>query len=159
MVTTFSPPLRHVEVISNFTVKLSESEHHSLRKRDTYSTRKPLQANRWEREGNILKNSIWLRNDITCCPNSYFNLCYNSHQIKMHVLFTYSNNTTLMYLLHIIVNDYIICCVSVMSYQTEAITSQPQMTVISYTVSHWSSDVCDCCEDCGICECICVREG
>ncbi|XP_052434303.1 cornifelin homolog [Carassius gibelio] len=40
-----------------------------------------------------------------------------------------------------------------MSYQTEAVSSQPQMTVTSYTVSHWSSDVCDCCDDCGICLC------
>ncbi|KTF82716.1 hypothetical protein cypCar_00038611, partial [Cyprinus carpio] len=37
-----------------------------------------------------------------------------------------------------------------MSYQTEAMTTQPQMTVTSYTVSHWSSDVCDCCDDCRI---------
>uniref|UniRef100_A0A671T0G1 PLAC8 protein n=1 Tax=Sinocyclocheilus anshuiensis TaxID=1608454 RepID=A0A671T0G1_9TELE len=41
----------------------------------------------------------------------------------------------------------------VMPYQTEVMTSQPQMTVTSYTVSHWSSDVCDCCDDCGICLC------
>ncbi|XP_056619426.1 cornifelin homolog [Triplophysa dalaica] len=44
-----------------------------------------------------------------------------------------------------------------MSYQTEIITSQPQVTVTSFTVSSgstdWSSGVCDCCDDCGICLC------
>uniref|UniRef100_A0A8C4T184 Cornifelin n=2 Tax=Erpetoichthys calabaricus TaxID=27687 RepID=A0A8C4T184_ERPCA len=37
------------------------------------------------------------------------------------------------------------------------ITNQPQVTVTSYTISStttdWSSDVCDCCQDCGICLC------
>ncbi|KAL2084228.1 hypothetical protein ACEWY4_019746 [Coilia grayii] len=44
-----------------------------------------------------------------------------------------------------------------MAYQTEVISSQPQVTVTSYTMSsgssQWSSDLCDCCEDCGICLC------
>ncbi|KAG9337721.1 hypothetical protein JZ751_028218 [Albula glossodonta] len=45
-----------------------------------------------------------------------------------------------------------------MAYQTEVISSQPQVTVTSYTLSsgsssEWSSNVCDCCEDCGICLC------
>ncbi|XP_069041349.1 cornifelin homolog isoform X2 [Lepisosteus oculatus] len=44
-----------------------------------------------------------------------------------------------------------------MAYQTEVINSQPQVTVTSYTVSRttsdWSSNICDCCGDCGICLC------
>ncbi|XP_064155100.1 cornifelin homolog [Anguilla rostrata] len=44
-----------------------------------------------------------------------------------------------------------------MAYQTEVISAQPQMTVTSYTLSSsptdWSSNVCDCCDDCGICLC------
>ncbi|KAG5270943.1 hypothetical protein AALO_G00174090 [Alosa alosa] len=44
-----------------------------------------------------------------------------------------------------------------MSYQTEVISSQPQVTVTSYKIttgsSSWNSNVCDCCEDCGICLC------
>uniref|UniRef100_W5MAL1 Uncharacterized protein n=1 Tax=Lepisosteus oculatus TaxID=7918 RepID=W5MAL1_LEPOC len=46
-----------------------------------------------------------------------------------------------------------------MAYQTEVINSQPQVTVTSYTVSRttsdWSSNICDCCGDCGICESDC----
>ncbi|XP_062393740.1 cornifelin homolog [Sardina pilchardus] len=44
-----------------------------------------------------------------------------------------------------------------MSYQTEVISSQPQMTVTSYKIttgsSTWNTDVCDCFDDCGICLC------
>ncbi|KAJ8354741.1 hypothetical protein SKAU_G00223080 [Synaphobranchus kaupii] len=44
-----------------------------------------------------------------------------------------------------------------MAYQTEVISSQPQVTVTNYTLSSsstdWSSNICDCFEDCGICLC------
>uniref|UniRef100_A0AAZ3R4I2 Uncharacterized protein n=1 Tax=Oncorhynchus tshawytscha TaxID=74940 RepID=A0AAZ3R4I2_ONCTS len=46
-----------------------------------------------------------------------------------------------------------------MAYQSEmVISSQPQVTINNYTVtssgsSDWSSNVCDCCDDCGICLC------
>ncbi|KAJ8289831.1 hypothetical protein GJAV_G00005830 [Gymnothorax javanicus] len=44
-----------------------------------------------------------------------------------------------------------------MAYQSEIISSQPQVTVTNYTLSSsstdWSSGICDCCEDCGICLC------
>ncbi|KAI4898477.1 hypothetical protein NFI96_030212, partial [Prochilodus magdalenae] len=44
-----------------------------------------------------------------------------------------------------------------MSYQTEVISTQPQVTITNYTVtstsSDWTSDLCDCCGDCGICLC------
>ncbi|KAJ0000034.1 hypothetical protein NQD34_011876 [Periophthalmus magnuspinnatus] len=47
-----------------------------------------------------------------------------------------------------------------MSYQPNVISSQPQVTVTQYTVSSgssdWNSNVCDCCEDCGICMCLCA---
>lgn len=46
---------------------------------------------------------------------------------------------------------------SAMEYQANVISSQPQITVKEYTVStgltDWSTNVCDCCEDCGICTC------
>lgn len=42
-----------------------------------------------------------------------------------------------------------------MAFQSTVISSQPQGSGTQYTVSHglsdWSSNVCDCCEDCGIC--------
>ncbi|XP_012694815.2 cornifelin homolog [Clupea harengus] len=45
----------------------------------------------------------------------------------------------------------------VMSYQTEVISNQPQVTVTSFQISggssEWTSNACDCCEDCGICLC------
>lgn len=52
-----------------------------------------------------------------------------------------------------------------MAYQSEmVISSQPQVTINNYTVtssgsSDWSSNVCDCCDDCGICESpsVCVK--
>uniref|UniRef100_A0A3Q4MUQ2 Cornifelin n=4 Tax=Pseudocrenilabrinae TaxID=318546 RepID=A0A3Q4MUQ2_NEOBR len=44
-----------------------------------------------------------------------------------------------------------------MEYQTNVINAQPQVTVTQYTVSRgsseWSTNACDCCEDCGICLC------
>ncbi|KAL4657653.1 cornifelin [Arapaima gigas] len=44
-----------------------------------------------------------------------------------------------------------------MQYQAEVITTQPEMTITSFAVttqsSDWSSNLCDCCEDCGICLC------
>ncbi|KAK3551615.1 hypothetical protein QTP70_019825 [Hemibagrus guttatus] len=46
---------------------------------------------------------------------------------------------------------------AVMTYQTEVVSTQPQVTVTSYAVStgssDWSSTLCDCCDDCGICLC------
>ena len=50
-----------------------------------------------------------------------------------------------------------------MAFQSNVISSQPQVSVTQYTVSSglsdWSSNVCDCCEDCGICKCFtCVCE-
>lgn len=45
-----------------------------------------------------------------------------------------------------------------MEYQTNVINAQPQVTVTQYTVSRgsseWSTNACDCCEDCGICTCL-----
>ncbi|XP_058865375.1 cornifelin homolog [Acipenser ruthenus] len=44
-----------------------------------------------------------------------------------------------------------------MSYPPEVITSQQQVSITSYTVTNstesWSSNVCDCCDDMGICLC------
>ncbi|XP_053287560.1 cornifelin homolog [Pleuronectes platessa] len=44
-----------------------------------------------------------------------------------------------------------------MAFQSNVISSQPQVSVTQYTVSpgmsDWSSNVCDCCDDCGICLC------
>ncbi|KAL6109220.1 cornifelin homolog [Pungitius pungitius] len=44
-----------------------------------------------------------------------------------------------------------------MEFQSNVISSQPQISVTQYTVSNaqsdWSSNVCDCCDDCGICLC------
>ncbi|KAM3613797.1 uncharacterized protein V6R79_005162 [Siganus canaliculatus] len=44
-----------------------------------------------------------------------------------------------------------------MAFQSNVISSQPQVTVTQYSVSQgssdWNSNVCDCCEDCGICLC------
>ncbi|XP_041650194.1 cornifelin homolog [Cheilinus undulatus] len=44
-----------------------------------------------------------------------------------------------------------------MAFQPNVISTQPQVTVTQYAVSSrssdWSSNVCDCCEDCGICLC------
>ncbi|XP_068615609.1 cornifelin homolog [Brachionichthys hirsutus] len=44
-----------------------------------------------------------------------------------------------------------------MEFQSTVVNSQPQVSVRQYTVttgsSDWSSNVCDCCEDCGICLC------
>ncbi|KAL7875201.1 hypothetical protein SRHO_G00061710 [Serrasalmus rhombeus] len=44
-----------------------------------------------------------------------------------------------------------------MAYQAEVISTQPQVTITNYTVttgsSDWSSNLCDCCDDCGICLC------
>ncbi|KAM9852752.1 cornifelin homolog [Aulostomus maculatus] len=44
-----------------------------------------------------------------------------------------------------------------MAFQPNVISSQPQVSVTQYTVSSglsdWSSNVLDCCEDCGICLC------
>ncbi|KAI3361189.1 hypothetical protein L3Q82_013385 [Scortum barcoo] len=44
-----------------------------------------------------------------------------------------------------------------MEFQSNVISSQPQISVTQYTISSglsdWSSNVCDCCEDCGICLC------
>uniref|UniRef100_A0A3B3QAL0 Cornifelin n=1 Tax=Paramormyrops kingsleyae TaxID=1676925 RepID=A0A3B3QAL0_9TELE len=41
-----------------------------------------------------------------------------------------------------------------MEYQANVMTSQPQVTITSYTMtsqsSEWSSNLCDCCQDCGI---------
>ncbi|KAK1795393.1 hypothetical protein P4O66_010562, partial [Electrophorus voltai] len=47
----------------------------------------------------------------------------------------------------------------VMAYQAEMISTQPQVTITNYTIttgsSDWSSNLCDCCDDCGIL-CVCV---
>ncbi|XP_030014640.1 cornifelin homolog [Sphaeramia orbicularis] len=44
-----------------------------------------------------------------------------------------------------------------MAFQSNVVSSQPQVTVTQYTVSsglsEWSTDVCDCMNDCGICLC------
>ncbi|XP_033959219.1 cornifelin homolog isoform X2 [Pseudochaenichthys georgianus] len=44
-----------------------------------------------------------------------------------------------------------------MAFQSNVISSQPQVTVTQYTVTSgsvdWRSNVCDCGEDCGICLC------
>ncbi|XP_042279249.1 cornifelin homolog isoform X1 [Thunnus maccoyii] len=42
-----------------------------------------------------------------------------------------------------------------MAFQSNVISSQPQVSVTQYSsgLSDWSSNVCDCCEDCGICLC------
>ncbi|KAL6489498.1 hypothetical protein MHYP_G00032390 [Metynnis hypsauchen] len=44
-----------------------------------------------------------------------------------------------------------------MAYQAEVISTQPQVTITNYTVttgsSDWSSNLFDCCDDCGICLC------
>uniref|UniRef100_A0A8C6T9G6 Cornifelin n=1 Tax=Neogobius melanostomus TaxID=47308 RepID=A0A8C6T9G6_9GOBI len=44
-----------------------------------------------------------------------------------------------------------------MAYQPNVINTQPQVTVTQYSVSsgssEWNSNVCDCCDDCGICLC------
>ena len=52
-----------------------------------------------------------------------------------------------------------------MAFQSNVISSQPQVSVTQYTVSStamsdWSSNVCDCCDDCGICKCfyVCLRK-
>ncbi|XP_064425711.1 cornifelin homolog [Latimeria chalumnae] len=44
-----------------------------------------------------------------------------------------------------------------MAYQSEVFTSQPQMTVTTFSISNqsssWSSGLCDCCADMSICLC------
>ncbi|XP_058504133.1 cornifelin homolog [Solea solea] len=44
-----------------------------------------------------------------------------------------------------------------MAFQSNVISSQPQVAVTQFTVSpgrsEWNSNVCDCCDDCGICLC------
>ncbi|CAM4699524.1 unnamed protein product [Leuciscus chuanchicus] len=73
--TTFSPPLRHVEVISNFTVKLSEIEHHSLRKRDIqYQEASPSKQER--ERGSVCDDWVIM----TCCP--FCGLCQMAREQK-----------------------------------------------------------------------------
>ncbi|XP_043972997.1 cornifelin homolog [Gambusia affinis] len=41
-----------------------------------------------------------------------------------------------------------------MAFQSTVVTSQPtQYTVTTGRSSDWSTNVCDCCDDCGICLC------
>ncbi|PWA20669.1 hypothetical protein CCH79_00011597, partial [Gambusia affinis] len=41
-----------------------------------------------------------------------------------------------------------------MAFQSNVVTSQPtQYTVTTGRSSDWSTNVCDCCDDCGICLC------
>lgn len=48
-----------------------------------------------------------------------------------------------------------------MAFQSNVINSQPRVSVTQYTVSSglmdWSSNVCDCCDDCGICKYLCKQ--
>lgn len=47
-----------------------------------------------------------------------------------------------------------------MEFHSNVVNSQP-VTVTQYTVSaarsDWSTSVCDCCDDCGICTCFCEK--
>ncbi|XP_028327257.1 cornifelin homolog [Gouania willdenowi] len=40
-----------------------------------------------------------------------------------------------------------------MAFQSTVITTQPQVSVSQYTVSDWTTNLGDCCDDCGICMC------